>query len=262
MLRAMSGFDPMDSTSVDMPIENYDQNLNKLSLKGLRIGLPKEYFIKELDPEVKAIIDAAIARFTKEGAEVVEVSLPHTKYAVPVYYIIAPAEATSNLARYDGMRFGLRVEGDNLAETYRKSRSKGFGWEVKRRIMIGNYTLSSGYYDAYYTKAQRIRTLIAKDFEDAFTQCDVIFTPTTPTPAFKLGEKISDPIQMFLNDVFTTGASLAGLPGISVPAGMVGGMPVGVQILGKPFDEQKVLQVAWAHEQMTAFANLDVIKAA
>ncbi|MBI1363413.1 MAG: Asp-tRNA(Asn)/Glu-tRNA(Gln) amidotransferase subunit GatA [Proteobacteria bacterium] len=258
MLRAMSGFDPMDSTSVDMPIENYDQNLDKLTLKGLRIGLPKEYFIKELDPEVKAIVDAAVARFTKEGAEVVEVSLPHTKYAVPVYYIIAPAEATSNLARYDGMRFGLRIEGENLADTYRKSRSKGFGWEVKRRIMIGNYTLSSGYYDAYYTKAQRVRALIAKDFADAFTQCDVIFTPTTPTPAFKLGEKISDPIQMFLNDVFTTGASLAGLPGISVPAGMVGGMPVGIQILGKPFAEQHLLQVAWAHEKMTAFAALDV----
>jgi aspartyl-tRNA(Asn)/glutamyl-tRNA(Gln) amidotransferase subunit A len=253
MLRVISGHDPLDSTSYKAPVEAYDEKLEGLPLKGLKIGLPKEYFIKELDPAVRAQVDAAVKRFTDQGAEAVEISLPHTSYSVPTYYIIAPAEAASNLARYDGMRYGLRVEGSNLVDTYRKSRSAGFGPEVKRRIMIGNYTLSSGYYDAFYTKAQKVRTLIAQDFRKAFEQVDFIFTPTAPSTAFKLGEKISDPIQMFLNDVFTTAASLAGLPGISVPAGLVNGLPVGLQILARPFDEQRLLQVAWAHEKMCGF---------
>lgn len=261
MLRAMSGFDEKDSTSVDRPVENYDEHLSELNIKGLKIGLPKEYFIKELNAETRALIDQAVARFTKEGAEVVEVSLPHTAYAVPTYYIIAPAEAASNLARYDGMRYGLRIEGNNLAETYIKTRSEGFGWEVKRRIMIGNYTLSSGYYDAYYIKAQKVRTLIAQDFAKAFEKVDVLFTPTAPTPAFKLGEKVDDPILMYLNDIFTVAASLAGLPGVSVPAGLVNGLPVGLQVIGKPFAEQQILQVAWHHERMTAFERLQVQQA-
>lgn len=260
MLRAMSGFDPHDSTSVDEEIESYDEKLDELNLKGLKIGLPKEYFVAGLDPYVKAEIDFALKRFEGQGAEIVEISLPHTKYAVPTYYIIAPAEAASNLARYDGMRYGLRVEGENLVETYKKTRSAGFGDEVKRRIMIGNYTLSSGYYDAYYTKAQQVRAKIAEDFKQAFEQVDVIFTPTTPTPAFKLGAKVDDPIAMYLNDIFTVGTSLAGLPGISVPAGRVNvdgkDLPIGLHIIGKPFDEMRVLQTAYAHEKMAGFEGL------
>ena len=253
MLRAMSGHDPLDSTSADAPVHAWDETLNHFTPKGLRIGLPKEYFIEGLDPNIRKVIDAAVKRFTDAGAVVKEISLPHTKYAVPTYYIIAPAEAASNLSRYDGMRFGLRVEGKNLAETYANSRSKGFGWEVKRRIMVGNYTLSSGFYDAYYIKAQKVRALIAQDFVNAYKDVDVIFTPTAPSTAFKLGEKISDPIQMFLNDVFTVAISLAGLPGISVPAGLVDGLPVGLQIIGQAFGEEKLLQVAHAHEKMCGF---------
>lgn len=262
MFRAMSGHDNMDSTSADRPIENYDENLDDLEVKGLKIGLPKEYFVEGLNPAVKAQIDASIKRFEAQGAEIVEVSLPHTKYAVPTYYIVAPAEAAANLARYDGMRFGLRVEADNLADTYKKSRSAGFGQEVKRRIMVGNYTLSSGYYDAYYTKAQKVRALIAEDFHKVFEQVDVLLTPTAPTPAFKIGEKISDPVTMFLNDIFTVATSLAGLPGITVPAGMVDWegtqLPTGVQLIGKPFDERKLLKVARAHEKMTNFKPLEI----
>lgn len=262
MLEAMCGYDHKDSTSTNMPVPSFSQELENLDMKGLKIGLPKEYMIPELDGNVRKVIDDAIKRFTDQGAEVVEVSLPHTKYAVPTYYILAPAEAASNLSRYDGMRYGLRVEGENLADTYKKSRSTGFGDEVKRRIMIGNYTLSSGYYDAYYSKAQKVRRLIADDFKKAYEQVDVIMTPTAPTPAFKIGEKFTDPISMYLNDVFTTAASLAGLPGISVPAGLVDGLPVGLQVLGKPFDEVKVLQVARAHEKMCAFQPLGAAQAA
>lgn len=253
MLRAMSGHDPLDSTSANVPVEAWDETLNNFDPKGLRIGLPKEYFIEGLDPNIRKVIDDAVKRFTDAGATVKEISLPHTKYAVPTYYIVAPAEAASNLSRYDGMRYGLRVEGENLAETYCNSRSKGFGWEVKRRIMVGNYTLSSGFYDAYYIKAQKVRALIAQDFVNAYKEVDVIFTPTAPSTAFKLGEKISDPIQMFLNDVFTVATSLAGLPGISVPAGLVEGLPVGLQIIGQAFAEEKLLQVAQAHEKMCGF---------
>ncbi len=258
MFRGMSGYDPLDTTSADMPIESFDENLDNLSLKGLKIGLPKEYFVDGMDEDIKKATYDAVARFKAEGAEIVEISLPHTKYAVPTYYIVAPAEAASNLARYDGMRYGQRVEGENLDDTYTKTRTAGFGDEVKRRIMIGNYTLSSGYYDAYYSKAQKVRALIADDFKKAFAKVDVILTPTAPTPAFKTGEKVSDPIQMYLNDIFTVATSLAGLPGISVPSGMVNGMPVGVQFIGKAFDEKHLLKVAFAHERMTGFKPLDV----
>ena len=253
MLRAMSGHDPLDSTSADVPVQAWDETLTHFDPKGLRIGLPKEYFIDGLDPNIRNVVDAAVKRFTAAGAEVKEISLPHTKYAVPTYYIVAPAEAASNLSRYDGMRYGQRVAGENLSETYCNSRSQGFGWEVKRRIMVGNYTLSSGYYDAYYIKAQKVRALIAQDFANAYKDVDVIFTPTAPTTAFKLGEKISDPIQMYLNDVFTVATSLAGLPGVSVPAGLVDGLPVGLQIIGQAFQEEKLLQVAHAHEAMCGF---------
>lgn len=264
MLRCMSGYDEKDSTSADRPIENYDEKLDQFDMKGLKIGLPKEYFVDGLDLTIKALVDKAVKNFTDQGAEVVEISLPHTKYAVPAYYIVAPAEAAANLARYDGMRYGLRVEGDNLMDTYMKTRTAGFGDEVKRRIMIGNYTLSSGYYDAYYTKAQRVRALITKDFTEAFEKVDLIFTPTTPTPAFTLGNKVEDPVQMYLNDIFTVATSLAGLPGISVPAGMVDyegkSLPVGVQMIGPAFSERKLLRAAYAHEQMTKFVPLTAQK--
>lgn len=253
MLRCMSGYDPMDSTSADLAIEAYDEGLADLDLKGLKIGLPKEYFMEGLDPQIAELVKQAVKRFEEQGAEVKEVSLPHTDAAVATYYVVAPAEAAANLSRYDGMRYGLRVEGENLMDTYERTRSEGFGWEVKRRIMIGNYVLSSGYYDAYYTKAQKVRSLISQDFKNAFEDVDVIFAPTTPTTAFKLGENSDDPVQMYMNDVFTLPASLAGLPAISVPAGLVGGMPAGLQIIGKAFEDKKVLQVAYAHEQMCGF---------
>ena len=256
MHRVVDGYDPKDSTSVNRPVPKYDELLKQFSPKGLKIGLPKEYFIDGLDPRVKALIEESIKRFEKEGAEVVEISLPHTKYALPTYYIIAPAEASSNLARYDGMRFGTRVEGENLVDTYTKTRTAGFGREVKRRIMIGNYTLSSGYYDAFYTKAQKLRTLLTQDFTNAFKQCDVIFTPTAPNVAFKLNEKLSDPIQMFLNDLFTGASPMAGIPGMSVPAGSIDGLPVGLQILANHFDEARMFQVAYAHQQMAALPKL------
>ena len=253
MMRVMGGYDPKDSTSANIPMPALDENLAGLDLKGLKIGLPKEYFVEGLDESIKAHIKSAVKRFEAEGAEVVEVSLPHTKYAVPTYYIIGPAEAAANLSRYDGMRYGLRAEGGNLNETYCNSRSQGFGDEVKRRIMIGNYTLSSGYYDAYYIKGQKVRSLIAQDFTKVFEQVDVLFTPTAPTPAFGLGSKVDDPIQMYLADIFTVASSLAGLPAISVPAGLVNGLPVGMQIIGKAFAEEHLLQVAHAHEKMCGF---------
>lgn len=255
LLETISGHDAKDSTSAPQEVPAWSSSLNTLSLKGLRIGLPKEYFMEGLDTRIKAAVLAAAQRFEAEGAIVKEVSLPHTEYAPATYYIVAPAEAASNLARYDGMRYGLRVPGKNLLETYTNTRTEGFGAEVKRRIMIGNYALSSGYYDAYYTKAMQLRTLIARDFESVFNEVDVLFTPTAPTPAFKIGEKSNDPVAMYLGDVFTIPTSLAGLPGISVPAGTVdeGGtaLPVGLQIIGRRWDEQKILQVAHAHQHLT-----------
>lgn len=259
-LSTMAGFDERDSTSVNIPTEPYHTDLAALPLKGLKIGLPKEYFIDAMDAAVRESILAAAKRFAAEGAEVIDISLPHTAYAVPTYYIINPAEGSSNLSRYDGMRFGERVDGENLLETYKKSRTAGLGREVKRRIMLGNYTLSSGYYDAYYLKAQQLRTLIARDFTEAYKKVDVILTPTTPTPAFKIGEKANDPVQMYLCDIFTVTANLTGLPAVSVPAGVVEWegkkLPIGAQFIGKPFAEKHLLQVAHAHEQLTKFTPL------
>ncbi len=255
LLETISGHGAKDSTSAPQDVPAWGANLGTLSLKGLRIGLPKEYFMEGLDARIKEAVLAAAKRFETEGAIVKEVSLPHTQYAPATYYIVAPAEAASNLARYDGMRYGLRVPGKNLLETYTNTRSAGFGPEVKRRIMIGNYALSSGYYDAYYTKAMQLRTLIARDFDSVFNEVDVLFTPTAPTPAFKVGEKSDDPVAMYLGDVFTIPTSLAGLPGISVPAGTVDEagtlLPVGLQIIGRRWDEQTILQVAHAHQQLT-----------
>lgn len=251
MFQVASGHDEKDSTSANVAVEDYAGELNSLDIKGLKIGLPKEYFIDGVDQKVKDIINAKVEQFKAAGAEIVEISLPHTKYAVPTYYIVAPAEAAANLSRYDGMRYGLRVEGDNLDDTYAKSRSAGFGWEVKRRIMVGNYVLSSGYYDAYYSKAQKVRTLLSQDFENAFEKVDVIFCPTTPELPFALGGKIDDPIAMYLCDIFTVSSALAGVPCISVPAGHTAeGYPVGMQIIGKAFDDKKVLQAAKLAEDM------------
>ena len=241
MLNVMAGFDSKDSTSLDKNVPDYVKDLDQ-GVRGLRIGVPEEYRIDGMLPEITALWEQGIEWFKNAGGEIKEISLPHTKYALPTYYIIAPAEASSNLARYDGVRFGLRETGDDLIDMYSKSRAKGFGEEVKRRVMIGTYVLSAGYYDAYYLKAQRVRSRIAKDFKDAFNDVDVILTPTAPTGAFAVGEKTDDPISMYLNDVFTVPASLAGLPGISIPSGLSPeGMPLGLQLIGRPFDEVTIL---------------------
>ncbi|MFN3701215.1 MAG: Asp-tRNA(Asn)/Glu-tRNA(Gln) amidotransferase subunit GatA [Alphaproteobacteria bacterium] len=256
MLQAMAGFDPKDSTSANKPVPDYRSALNG-DIKGLKVGIPKEYRIDGIPEEISKIWDQGIAWLKEMGAEIVDISLPHTKYALPTYYIIAPAEASSNLARYDGVRYGQRVEDQNLNEMYKKTRAKGFGAEVKRRIMIGTYVLSAGYYDAYYIKAQKVRRLILDDFIKAYTQCDVILTPTAPSSAFAIGENEDDPIKMYLNDVFTVPASLAGVPGMSVPAGLdAKGLPLGLQILGRPWDEQTVLNVGHAIEQKAMFTAL------
>jgi len=252
MLGAVAGYDPKDSTSVNLPVPDYMQALVN-DVKGLKIGLPMEYFIEGLDPEVKRAMDEAIATYKGLGAEFVEISLPHTDYAVATYYLIATAEASSNLARYDGVRFGYRnSEARGLIDMYMLSRDEGFGAEVKRRIMLGTYALSSGYYDAYYLKAQKVRTLIMEDFTKAFGTVDVILTPVAPTPAFRIGEKTSDPLQMYLSDIFTIPVNLAGTCGISVPAGFSSeGLPIGVQLIGRPFGEETILRAAYAFEQNT-----------
>jgi len=255
MLGAMAGFDPKDSTSLDMPVPDWAGALNA-DLKGKRVGIPREYRMDGMDAEIAASWDQGVAWLKDAGAEVVDISLPHTKYALPAYYIVAPAEASSNLARYDGVRYGLRALPDhaNLQEMYAATRAAGFGDEVKRRIMIGTYVLSAGFYDAYYTQAMKVRTLIARDFEQAFATCDVILAPTAPSAAFALGDKSDDPIAMYLNDVFAVPASLAGLPAMSVPAGLNSeGLPLGLQLIGKPFDEQGVLDVGLAIEQRAGF---------
>jgi aspartyl-tRNA(Asn)/glutamyl-tRNA(Gln) amidotransferase subunit A len=257
MLEAMAGFDPKDATSLDMPVPEWEAGLNA-DLRGKKVGIPREYRMDGTDADVLASWDNGIAWLKDAGAEIVEVSLPHTKYALPAYYIIAPAEASSNLARYDGVRYGLRdlPEGANLQDMYAATRAAGFGAEVKRRILIGTYVLSAGFYDAYYTQAQKVRTLIAQDFANAFTQCDVILAPTTPTASFGLGEMVSDPLAMYLNDVFAVPASLAGLPAMSVPAGLNrDGLPLGLQIVGKAFDEQGVLNAGLAIEQRAGFVH-------
>ena len=252
MLGALAGHDPKDSTSVDTPVPDYTAALTG-TVKGLRIGLPREYFISGLDPDVQKAMDDAILTYRSLGAEFVDISLPHTDYAVATYYLIATAEASSNLARYDGVRFGHRAEGaTGLLDMYTKSRSQGFGAEVKRRIMLGTYALSSGYYDAYYVKAQKVRTLIMQDFMQAFEGVDLILTPVAPTPAFKIGEKVDDPLQMYLSDIFTIPVNLAGTCALSVPAGFSsGGLPIGLQLIGKPFGEETILRAAHAFEQST-----------
>ena len=253
MLQYMAGRDPLDSTSAELPVPNYLDEIER-PVQGLRIGMPKEYFGQGLDPEVDSAVEAGIEELAKAGCEIVPISLPNTKYAIPTYYVVATAEASSNLARYDGVRYGVRAaEGKTLAEMYRRTRDAGFGAEVKRRIMLGTYVLSAGYYDAYYLKAQRVRRLLASDFDQAFTKVDAIVTPTTPTPAFKLGEKTDDPLAMYLADIFTVTANLAGIPGISIPCGKSkGGLPIGMQILGKYFDEPMVLRVGHVVEHALA----------
>ena len=253
MLAAMAGHDPKDSTSADIAVPDFESALTG-DIRGIRIGIPKEYRVDGMPAEIDALWQKGAAMLKNAGAEIVDISLPHTKYALPTYYIIAPAEASSNLARYDGVRYGLRVDGDSLNEMYENTRAEGFGDEVKRRILIGTYVLSAGYYDAYYLKAQKVRALIQKDFSDAYNQVDAILTPTAPSAAFAIGENEDDPIKMYLNDVFTVPASLAGLPGISVPVGLSGdGLPLGLQILGKAFDEETVLKVGHVLEQAAGF---------
>ncbi|MCE2510148.1 MAG: Asp-tRNA(Asn)/Glu-tRNA(Gln) amidotransferase subunit GatA [Alphaproteobacteria bacterium] len=248
LLGAMAGFDPKDSTSADVPVPDFEAALGQ-GVRGLKIGIPKEYQADGMAEEVTALWEQGKVWLKDAGAEIVDVSLPHTRYALPAYYIIAPAEASSNLARYDGVRYGLRVAGEDLNDMYKKTRAEGFGREVRRRILIGAYVLSAGYYDAYYLKAQKVRTLIARDFEEAFGKVDVLLTPTTPTPAFPIGEKEDDPVAMYLNDVFTVPASLAGLPGVSVPAGLsADGLPLGLQLIGRAFDEATLLRAAAALE--------------
>jgi aspartyl-tRNA(Asn)/glutamyl-tRNA(Gln) amidotransferase subunit A len=255
MLGAMAGFDPKDSTSLDLPVPDWAGSLSG-SLKGKKVGIPKEYRVDGMPAEIEALWEQGIAWLRDAGAEVVEVSLPHTKYALPAYYIIAPAEASSNLARYDGVRYGLRDLPDNagLQDMYAATRAAGFGAEVKRRIMIGTYVLSAGFYDAYYNQAQKVRTLISRDFDAAWESCDLLLTPTAPSAAFALGEKSADPLSMYLNDVFTVPSSLAGLPAMSVPGGLDGqGLPLGLQIIGRALDEQSVLDAGLAIEQRAGF---------
>jgi aspartyl-tRNA(Asn)/glutamyl-tRNA(Gln) amidotransferase subunit A len=249
LLGHIAGRDPLDSTSADLPVPDYTEEIGQ-PVRGLRLGVPKEYFAEGLDPEVRSAIEGAIQKLAQAGCEIVDISLPHTRYAVPCYYVIATAEASSNLARYDGVRYGFRArQAPTLSDMYRRSRNQAFGAEVKRRIILGTYALSAGYYDAYYLKAQRVRSLLARDFDQAFTEVDAIATPTAPTPAFKLGEKVDDPISMYLADIYTVTADLVGVPGISVPCGNSRqGLPIGLQLMGRHFDEATLLRLAHAYE--------------
>jgi len=242
----IKGKDEKDSTSLSSHSESADEESN---IKDLKIGIPKEYFVEGLDPQVEKIIKKAIDKYQEMGAKIIQVSLPHTEYAIPCYYIIVPAETSSNLARYDGIKYGLFQKGQDLLAGYLKTRQQGFGPEVRRRIMIGTYVLSAGYYDAYYLKAQKVRTLIKQDFDKVFEKVDVLMTPTSPTPAFKIGEKATDPVSMYLADVYTVAAPLAGIPAVSIPVGNVGKLPVGLQIMGNQFDDHKILKVAQIYEQ-------------
>jgi aspartyl-tRNA(Asn)/glutamyl-tRNA(Gln) amidotransferase subunit A len=255
LLEVISSFDQKDSTSIDYKRNNYSKELSK-DIKGKKIGIPKEYRVDNMPDEIEQLWKNGISYAKDCGAEIIDISLPHTNYALPTYYIVAPAEASSNLARYDGVKYGFRSPGQNLIEMYEKTRSEGFGDEVKRRIMIGTYVLSSGYYDAYYLKAQKVRQLIKKDFDDAFSKVDAILTPSTPSSAFKIGEKTNDPVSMYLNDIFTVPINLAGLPGISIPAGKdKNNYPLGLQVIGKPFDEQNILNISYALEDKINFKN-------
>ena len=257
LLNSIAGHDPLDSTSAPVSAPDFTAALGR-DIKGLRIGIPGEYFIEGIDPEVARAVRDAIRKLESLGAVPVEVSLPHTGYAVATYYVLATSEASSNLARYDGVKYGFRAEGKDLMEMYMKTRSQGFGAEVKRRIMLGTYALSSGYYEAYYRKALQVRTLIKKDFEEAFKSVDVIVTPTSPSAAFKAGEKADDPLQMYLSDIFTISVNLAGVPALSVPCGFTpDNLPVGLQFIGKHFDEESVLQLAYAYEQATDWHKRD-----
>jgi aspartyl-tRNA(Asn)/glutamyl-tRNA(Gln) amidotransferase subunit A len=252
VLNVIAGHDERDSTSVPRETEDYTASLGQ-DIKGLKVGLPKEYFIEGLDPAVKASIDGAVSQFQQLGAEIVEVSLPHTEYAIATYYIICTAEASANLARFDGIRYGARVDGKDPVELYAKTRGAGFGSEVKRRIILGTYVLSSGYYDAYYLRAQKVRTLIRQDFQNAFDQVDLLLTPTVAAPAFKVGEKSTDPLQMYLTDIFTISANLVGNCGLSLPCGFSENpkLPIGLQLMGRPFEEANLLKAAYAYEQST-----------
>ena len=255
LLEVISSFDKKDSTSIDFKRNQYSQELTN-NIKGKKIGIPKEYRVEGMPQEIENLWKKGIDYVKECGAEVIDISLPHTNYALSTYYIVAPAEASSNLARYDGVKYGFRSKGENLINMYEKTRSEGFGEEVKRRIMIGTYVLSSGYYDAYYLKAQKVRQLIKKDFDEAYKTVDAILTPSTPNSAFKIGEKTNDPVSMYLNDIFTVPVNLAGLPGISIPAGLdKKGYPLGLQIIGKPFDEQSVLNIAFSIEEKINFKN-------
>ena len=251
----ISTYDEKDSTSINFKRNEYSKELTN-NIKGMKIGIPKEYRVDGMPKEIEDLWSKGIEYIKDCGAEIIEITLPHTNYALPTYYIVAPAEASSNLARYDGVKYGFRSKGENLIDMYERTRSEGFGSEVQRRIMIGTYVLSSGYYDAYYLKAQKVRKLIKNDFDDAYKKVDAILTPSTPSAAFKIGEKTNDPISMYLNDIFTVPVNLAGLPAISIPAGLdVKGYPLGLQIIGKAFDEQKILNIAYAMEEKIQFKN-------
>jgi aspartyl-tRNA(Asn)/glutamyl-tRNA(Gln) amidotransferase subunit A len=252
LLSVIAGFDPMDSTCCDLPVPDYTKTLNK-DIKGLKIGIPKEYFIKGLDPEVESSLQQSIETYKKLGAVCEPTTLPHTEYAVSTYYIIAPSEASSNLARFDGVQYGYRSKGSaDLIDMYKTTREEAFGAEAKRRITLGTYALSSGYYEAYYLRALKVRTLIKQDFDKSFQKFDCILTPTTPEPAFKIGEKADDPLAMYLSDIFTISVNLAGLPAISIPCGFSKqNLPIGLQLIGKPFDEETILRTAYAFEQAT-----------
>ena len=255
LLEVMSSYDSKDSTSIDFKRNHYSKELTK-NIKGKKIGIPKEYRVDGMPKEIEELWKKGIDYAKDCGAEIIDISLPHTSYALPTYYIVAPAEASSNLARYDGVKYGFRAKGENLIDMYEKTRSEGFGTEVQRRIMIGTYVLSSGYYDAYYLKAQKVRKLIKNDFDEVFKKVDAILTPSTPSSAFKIGEKKDDPVSMYLNDIFTVPVNLAGLPGISIPAGHdIKGYPLGLQIIGKAFDEQNILNIAYAMEDKINFVN-------
>ena len=251
----ISTYDEKDSTSINFKRNEYSKELTN-NIKGMKIGIPKEYRVDDMPKEIEDLWSKGIEYIKDCGAEIIEITLPHTNYALPTYYIVAPAEASSNLARYDGVKYGFRSKGENLIDMYERTRSEGFGSEVQRRIMIGTYVLSSGYYDAYYLKAQKVRKLIKNDFDDAYKKVDAILTPSTPSAAFKIGEKTNDPISMYLNDIFTVPVNLAGLPAISIPAGLdAKGYPLGLQIIGKAFDEQKILNIAYAMEEKIQFKN-------
>jgi aspartyl-tRNA(Asn)/glutamyl-tRNA(Gln) amidotransferase subunit A len=261
LLRSMAGFDPKDSTSADVPVPDYEAAC-KRGVKGLRIGVPREYRMDGMPEDIERLWQQGVAWLRDAGARIVDVSLPHTRYGLTTYYIVAPAECSSNLARYDGVRFGLRADGEDLRDLYERTRAAGFGAEVRRRILIGTYVLSAGYYDAYYLKAQKVRALILKDFTDVFGQVDALLAPTAPSAAFAQGENMDDPIKMYLNDAFTIPASMAGVPGMSVPAGLdANGLPLGLQVIGKPFDEETVFAVAATLERAAGFAALPSLRA-